>query len=469
MGEILHIPVDRELSDRSRWLITLRWLVLIVAAIFALVANASLGNVLPTGYLWGTLIAILTYNVIFWVIAHRLVSRDAPYESQALLVHAQIITDLVALTTLLHFSGGLENPFATYYVLLVVVGSILMTKRASYAYATVATLLWVGLLVVEATGVLPHYNLQGFRLPVRYKEVNHIVAVSFVLASANFGATYLSSSIITRLREGERQLFEANSSCQFRAAELVELNERLRRLDQTRSFFMRVVTHELRAPVAAIQSYLRLILDGYVPKERVYEIVGKAEQRARDQLDLIGDLLDLAQLQEPKDRSRVKPSDCAAILNDVMDMMQARIDDKSLSISVKAESHLPLVLADAEDIKHIWINLISNAVKYTPEGGSVSVVLQKRNGYVVSSVQDTGIGIAPEDQERIFETFYRTEAAKAMSRTGTGLGLSIVKGIAERYGGRVWLESEVGRGSTFSFELPTAPGAGAKPTTSEDV
>jgi len=498
VSDILRIPVDRELSYRVRWLIRLRWAALLLATVLTLVGNRWLEGILPLGALWGVLIAIAAYNFAFWVVSSRLVSQAAPYESHVLLLPIQVITDLIALTALFHFSGGLENPFSPYYLLVIVVGSLLTTRRASYLYATIATVLWVGLLVGEATGVLPHHNLVGFRLAARYREPLHIASEIFVLASASFGVAFFSSSIIERLRKGEQQLYEANAACEIRAAELSELNKRLqeanascelraaeladlslrlqeanascefrageldrlnRRLqemDRTRSLFIRLVTHELRAPVAAIQSYLRLILDGYVPQERTQEIVAKAEQRARDQLDLIGDLLDLARIQEPKDKVLPEPVDIVAILRDVVDLMQARAHDKSLSLSMDVPPEFPRVLANVEHVRQVWTNLISNAIKYTPDGGKVMVSLKEEDGKIRGAVQDTGIGIAPEEQERIFEDFYRTEAAKAMAHHSTGLGLSIVKGIMERYGGRIWLTSKVGEGSTFFFELPKA-------------
>jgi signal transduction histidine kinase len=454
VSEFLHIPVNRELSDRARWLISLRWLMLTIAATVVLLANHWLGDVLPAVALWTTLLAIAVYNGIFWIVAHRLVSPGAPYTLHATLLHAQIVADLLALTVLLHFSGGIENPFSTYYVLLVAIGSILMTAKAGCIYAALASTLWVGLLVAEATGLLPHYNLVGFRLPIRYREIGHLFAESFVLVTANFAASFIAGNILDRLRDDERQLYDANASCELRAQELAELNERLRELDKSRSIFIRLVTHELRAPVAAIQSYLRLILDGYVPQERMTEILSKAEQRARDQLDLISDLLDLAHLQEIKQVAEVTLCDVAAVLADVLDMMQGRLQDKSLALETQIEPHLPLAPVNADHARQIWVNLISNAIKYTPNGGHITVMLHLDHGQLCGAVRDTGIGMHPDEVERVFETFFRTEAAKAMARHGTGLGLSIFKGLVERYGGQVGLESVAGQGSTFTFTLP---------------
>ena len=457
MGDILHLPTDRDLNERVRRLIWLRWLVLTIATVISLIGNRGLGLVLPTTWLWGTLVAIAVYNGIFWFAANSLTGLGASHATQVRFASIQIITDLVALTLVLHATGGIENPFSLYYVLLVVTGSVLTTRRAAYLYAGVATALWVGLLVLEATGAIPHYNLSGFSLPIRHRQLSHILAESLALATANFCLAYISSRIVEQFRAGQRQLVEANSSCELRAGKLARLNIRLKEMDRARSLFIRLVTHELRAPVAGIQSYLQLILEGYVPEDRIMEILSKSERRARDQLELIGDLLEIARLEEPTLEDPVEPCDAAALLRDVVDMMQARIQERGIAFAMDVAPDLPLLLVKQEHLKQVWVNLISNAIKYTPEGGKVWVTLHAKGRVARGSVRDTGIGISPEEKENIFENFYRAEAAKNMARDGTGLGLSIVKGITDRYDGRVWVESEQGVGSTFSFEFPVAP------------
>jgi signal transduction histidine kinase len=136
--------------------------------------------------------------------------------------------------------------------------------------------------------------------------------------------------------------------------------------------------------------------------------------------------------------------------------MLARAEDKDLLFSVEVEPNLPSVKAAPDHIKQLWTNLISNAIKYTEPGGIVVVTLDQNPNYVVGTVRDTGIGMSREQIAHLFEEFYRTEEAKAMERQGTGLGLSIVKRIVESYGGRIWVESEKGKGSKFSFALPKA-------------
>lgn len=228
----------------------------------------------------------------------------------------------------------------------------------------------------------------------------------------------------------------------------------LQKLDQMKSQFTLLVAHELRAPVAAIQSYLKLILEGYVPQERLMEIIAKAERRAGEQLALIGDLLELARITAAPRPEEAVPTDVIAILLETRDAMRAQADEKKIAMELHISPNIPRVMANPKHIRQLWNNLLSNAIKYTPTGGQVMVTVSAGDGQVIGSVQDTGIGIAEEDQDKIFKDFYRAKNAKEFERTGTGLGLSIVKAILDTYGGTIKVNSALGRGSTFTFTLP---------------
>ena len=222
-----------------------------------------------------------------------------------------------------------------------------------------------------------------------------------------------------------------------------------------KSAFMLTVAHELRAPVAAIQGYLRLMLGGYAEAEKQHEMLQRSDYRATELLSLIEDLLSLARVKDtaPMEKRVLVPV-CDA-LNQVAELLQVEAAKKQISFSVQDDDNA-VVSANREHIRQIWTNLISNAIRYTPEGGRVSVSMSVHDQSVKGSVEDTGIGISPEDQTKIFDEFYRTKTAKEMVSGGTGLGLSIVKRIVETYGGALRLESEVGKGSRFEFTLPLA-------------
>ena len=235
---------------------------------------------------------------------------------------------------------------------------------------------------------------------------------------------------------------------------LAHEKEQLERLDRMKATFTLTVAHELRAPVAAIQSYLRLILDGYIPPEKQRHYLERAERRAEAQLELINDLLDLARLQDPDLEFECEPVAVQDVLAEVLDAMAAQAREKGIDVSCDVSEQLPCLQVNPRHVKQLWTNLISNAIKYTPDGGDVRISLHEQDGALVGAVEDTGIGIPEDEIALVFEEFYRAKAAKAQTQMGTGLGLSIVKRILEAYGGSIAVESVPDQGSTFRFRWP---------------
>jgi signal transduction histidine kinase len=444
---------------RADQLIQFRWAEVIGVLVIISVGDLLFPDALPVPILVGIAVGMAVANTLFLLHGRRLGTQEGDdiRERYTRFANIQIATDIVALTLLLHFTGGIENPFYLFYIVHVAAASVLLPRHYSLPYAALATLLFSGLVMAEYYQWVPHVHLTGLVSPERYQRGLYVAVVLFAFGATLFICAYIASAIAEMLVRREEELVESNVSCEVRAGELATLNQRLAELDKARSQFIRLVTHELRAPVAAIQSYLRLILDGYVPQERQREIIEKSERRALEQLALISDLLDLARLQEGrKQEEQIETLDVAQVLQGVTDLMQARAEEKDLLFSVQIEEGVPRVRANPEHLKQVWTNLISNAIKYTAPGGIVVVTLSQNPNYVVGVVRDTGIGMTPEQLQHLFEEFYRTEEAKAIERQGTGLGLTIVKRIVESYGGRIWVESEHGRGSKFSFALPKA-------------
>ena len=241
------------------------------------------------------------------------------------------------------------------------------------------------------------------------------------------------------------------------ALQLAREKALLEELDRVKSAFMRKVAHELRAPIAAIDSLMNAILDGYGSPEKQRLMQQRAAGRARELLVLVDDLLNLSRLKDVKIEPRRQRVCLKAALDEVLELHAAEVVQKGLALDVDCHD-CPPVLADPAHIQQLWSNLISNAIKYTPDGGRVTVRLFPDSGGIVGSVKDTGIGIAREDQSHLFEEFYRTDQAKAFTPQGTGLGLSIVKQVVEECGGDIQVASELGQGSEFTFRLPVAAG-----------
>jgi signal transduction histidine kinase len=238
-----------------------------------------------------------------------------------------------------------------------------------------------------------------------------------------------------------------------KAEELARVNEEMERLDQYKTQFTTMVAHELRAPIAALQSFLLSILKGYVPPEKQEEILKRAVARAQELLDLVNDLLNLAAAREEITPEMSKDLSLADVLEKLLPPFQSQAVDEGLKLEVKIRQR-PHLEAVPEQMEQLWTNLISNALKYTPEGGEVVITLDEDKGWAIGTVEDTGIGISPEHQAQIFEEFFRTPQAKDHNHLGTGLGLSLARRIVEGHGGSIELESDLGKGSRFRFRLP---------------
>lgn len=235
---------------------------------------------------------------------------------------------------------------------------------------------------------------------------------------------------------------------------LADEKTRLEELDKAKKLFFRLMTHELQAPLSAIQSYLQLMLEEYLTPEQHKDILQRCITRLDEEKKLIGDLMELGRLQAIGPAPDTAPVQLGDILRQVAEELESQSGQKNLRLTVEIEEKVPPVNGSPKLFKSLWENLLGNAIKYTLPGGEVTASLRLQNGQVVGEVRDTGIGIPAEEQGRLFEEFFRAKNAKALSLRGTGLGLVIVKRIVDGAGGSIRFVSQEGQGSTFTFALP---------------
>jgi two-component system, OmpR family, phosphate regulon sensor histidine kinase PhoR len=231
-----------------------------------------------------------------------------------------------------------------------------------------------------------------------------------------------------------------------------------KKIEKIKSDFVRLVSHELKSPVAAIAGYLNLIVDGLTTKqpEKEKEIIVRSRDKANSLLDLINDLLDLSRADREQKAKTMSPLDMVPLLQEAVQFYQNEARKKQIALALSCPATLPLVLGDSEELGRVFANLISNAIKYTPVNGQVSVNAEKREAQIIISIKDTGIGISDEEQKKVFDEFFRGREAIAFKIAGTGLGLAITKKIVEAHRGYLELESELHKGSTFRVILPVA-------------
>ena len=454
------IPFETELIERIDWLIRLRWLAVLGTGVALALIWFLYPGKLPLLALSIVTAAIALYNLQFFFYARTLKLGPAGF---ARLKHAtrfaqvQIVFDLVALAALLHFSGGAENPIALFLVFHTIIASILLSRRTSFLMATFAALLFAAVTGLEYTGILPHYHLPLLGELEPYRAGPYLIAIVSVMALTLWLVAYMTSSISDRLRRRDRELLESSQATLAKSQELEMANARLRRVDAERTRFMLLVTHELRAPISTIHTCVEVALASHTSPEAVRDILTRIKRRTGELCELIGDLLRLTRAREEASRDEeVGPVHAGDVLENVVELMKTEAHTKDLFLSVDIESDLAPIQANPDRLKLVWTNLLSNAIKYTEPGGIVAVALKQADGHLVATVRDTGIGIPSEDQDRIFEEFYRSNNARITCPVGTGVGLAIVQRIIENYGGRIWVDSELGLGSKFTFTLPTS-------------
>lgn len=605
-----HLPQEAELIARVAWLIRLRWVAAAAVFIVTPVARDLLSFSLPWIPLYLIGGAILLYNVIFaWRLRFLSGRPDTPITTFSRFAALQILLDWLALTLVVHYTGGAESPALSFFIFNAIVASILLPARTAFLLAAFGVVLVVGLTLLEAWGILPHWNIPEFRDPHGTRALS-LLSSLFVFISAIFISIYFATSITRQLvrrtrelaelkqnlegayqqmrtmyetsravsstlnlsqvlstivrqatevmgvkgssirlldedrrflevsaayglsdayltkgkvkvRPGEMDrltlqgksvaLLDATTDHRFQypeealkegiqsmlsvpmmlqeqaigvlrvyTREVREFTEQeieflralasqgaaaiqnarayrqLQELEEAKSRFVLAVSHELKAPVAAIQSQFAVLQGGYAGSlsEQQRNLIARAARRVAALQALVRDLLALGALKGRLPQYRRTELDLADVARRVAEVFQPQAEARGVSLTVEPPQ-TPLAFPTAEDDMHRLLgNLLENAVKYTPSGGAVSLTLKADKSRIIIVVSDTGIGITPEAMPHIFTEFYRASNAKETDAEGTGLGLSLVRRIVDLYQGEVLVDSQPGKGTTFTVLLP---------------
>jgi signal transduction histidine kinase len=446
---------------RLRVFVTMRWIAICGVLAGTLVASEVLHIGFPTLPVYIICPMIAMYNVVFHF-QLRAIGREKP----GTIIHkartygnAHILLDLLALSVLLHFTGGIENPLIFFYVLHIILASIALHYRVVYVVATVA-LVMVGLLVgLEYAGVVPHVNLAGFADPALYQNTSYILAVLLALAAILYGTTYMASAISGELRMRQRQVVQLGEQLlEEKKEELEQASRETTRLVEEKERFLQflsIAAHDLKAPLTAIQGFLWVMAGGYSGdlNDRQRHMLERSSKRITELLNLISDLLDIPRIETGQIIPEMKEVSLRQAVRNCLPEQREVAKEKGLRLRVELPETLSRIRGSSPRIQQVIANLVGNALHYTEEG-TITVRVIELDDDIQVEIEDTGIGIPAEDMPHVFEDFFRASNVEAR---GTGLGLSIVKRIVEAHNGRIWCESpypESSRGSRFTFTLP---------------
>ena len=323
-----------------------------------------------------------------------------------------------------------------------------------------------GVMAFDRNGTVLHINKAAARM-LGIDENDAITFDEFFkpLVSVTVEEVYFknTSGISRDLKLGDKNLqvffvltgLDKSLKHQSNIIAVIHDNTELEKLEMNRREFVANVSHELKTPLTTVKSYAETLLsaDG-IPKETensfLQIIVAEADRMNR----LVYDLLLLSKLNYNDNRPERDPVDIRALIGDILRRMHLAMEEKNQTLSFSIPENIPKVCGSRDKLEQVFVNIISNAVKYTDEGGNITIYAGEMYGYVFVKVIDTGMGIPEEDLPYIFDRFYRVDKARSRAAGGTGLGLAIAKEIIEAHGGKISVTSKVGEGTEFTLNLP---------------
>jgi two-component system sensor histidine kinase BarA len=307
-------------------------------------------------------------------------------------------------------------------------------------------------------------------LLVRYiivKPVMHLKEVSDAIAAGELNVrseiqtgdefedlSYAFNRMLRNIMSAQEQLKDANVTLDRKVDELARANMALYESNRLKSDFLATMSHELRTPLNSILGFSELLLANPQLADKLRRWAGNIQSSGKQLLALINDLLDLAKIEAGKMEVKPIPVSVADVAEGLLAMFRPLAEKKNIDLHAAVDPALPPARQDAGKLQQILSNLLSNALKFTPEGGRVMLRAEAQGADLVLTVSDTGVGIAPENQDLVFEKFRQAANPLTREHEGTGLGLSIVRELSKLLGGEVTLRSELGRGSTFTVRLP---------------
>ncbi len=426
----------------AHWLIRLRWFAIIGIYIAYYIAKHFLQITiqdLPVYIIIGFLILLNVLSISFLKYLQKSGVRKSSKDIKRI-INFQISTDLIVLTILLHYTGGVENPFIIYYIFHMIIGSIMLSTKESFLQTSFALFLLGSMTYLEYLGVVKHYPLTGFITTNMYTNFTYLACTGIIFISTSYFVVYITRTIIKQAEKHEAAYLQANS--------------KLKQRDKVKNEYVMRVTHDIKGHITAIQSCVTVLnqkLTGPLNQQQE-DFVSRAHKRIQILNKFISDLLSITN-KRLLEKSEKKYFSLKNSIEEIIKMVEDSAQGKNISIIKNIEPSVDNIYGEPSSIEEVLSNLLQNAIKYSPSGKIVLINLKDQQENILIEVIDNGVGIPEHEIPFIFNEFYRASNVKANIKDGTGLGLAISKHIVEDHGGKIWVESIENFGTTFYLLL----------------
>lgn len=430
----------------TKWFIRIRWIAITVLIIASLVVKHLLNISIQEKSIYLVSAILLSLNIYHRITLQRIKKErsDKAIKKIKREIHFQIVTDLILLTVILHYSGGIENPLVLFYFFHMIIASSIFSTFQSYLYAVFTIVLAASLALLECYAIIPHFPLEGFVSHDLYNDILYVYGSGFVFACTSILVVFLSHMIIYRSIKSEETY--------------VKTNFELENKDKLKNEYVLRVTHDIKGHVAAILSCIDVIRSKAAgPITGVQEeFINRAFQRTELLSSFVRNLLNLTKKRLKHD-NEFEDFILKDLINKTIVPIQILAKDKSVDLNIYIDKSIHLITGNPYTLEELYSNLLLNAVKYTPPGGHIELSVKNRLNHIITEISDSGIGIPKDELPKVFDEFYRASNVPKDIKAGSGLGLSIVKQIVENHKGKIWINSEMGVWTKFTFILPKDP------------
>jgi len=429
-----------------KWFIRIRWIAVIILLASNYIAKHVFSISIQDRSIYILAVVLFALNVLHTIILQRITKNKDTSIIRRIKqeIHLQIITDLIILTFILHYSGGIENPLILFYFLHMIIASSIFSTLGSYLYAAFAVLLVALLAFLECYAFIPHYPLEGFVSHDLFKNPLYIFGTGFVFICTSILIVSLSHLIIYRSIKSEETYVRTN----------IELENK----DKLKNEYVLRVTHDIKGHVASILSCIEVIRTKIAgPLNSVQEeFANRAFERTELLSGFVKNLLNLTKKRLIHD-NEFEEFLLQDLINKVLIPIQVLARDKSIDLNIYVDNSIHMITGNPFMIEELYSNLLLNSVKYTPPQGHISLTIRNQYNLIHSEISDSGIGIPQDELLKVFDEFYRASNVPKDIKAGSGLGLSIVKQIIDNHKGKIWVNSELGVWTKFTFILPKNP------------